>query len=242
MHKAHKIKNIKRKAYAGVKGAKRKQFCDEYKRLLPQLYSDLYNRCKDTLHEGEQISCKKGCFYCCYQHVSVNLAHGIVIVDYLYSHDEALNHFLNNYSQWEKSVGNISEEIDAEFSLAIQMKNPNAILKLAHSPLSLDYFDIQASCPFLSESLCSIYEVRPLNCAGHYSTSPCEWCSKNRMEEPKIMEVIPTAMDLMKLSTLPNATPYLFLLQITMPIMVYELLVEGLPAFLNKLGINNIFT
>lgn len=241
MHKGHKIKSIKRKAYAGVKGAKRSQYCYDYQRLLPQLYSGINSRYEETLQEGAQTSCTKGCFYCCYQHIAINLAHGILIVDYLYSHDEILINYINNYSQWNESVGNISQEIDTEFNSAIQAHEPSTILKHPDNPLITEYFDAQAPCPFLSNSCCSIYEVRPLCCAGHYSTSPSEWCSKNSTEKPNIMESLPTDFELEKIFTLRNTTPNLILWHIAMPIMVYELLVDGLPAFLDKLGIDDIF-
>lgn len=241
MHKARQIKNIRGKAYIGVDGARRKQFCGEYKKMLPQIYSNLYNAYIETLQEGEQISCNKGCFYCCYQHVSVNTAHGILIVDYLYSHDVVLKNFLSNYPQWKESAWNIPHEIDTEFNLAMQERNPTAILRHSNNPLSSSYFDIQVPCPLLLNSSCSIYEVRPLNCAGHYSTSPCEWCSKSSPKEPRIVEVFPGESDMIKFISLPNVTPNLFLHQSTMPIMVYELLVDGLPAFLSKSGMNSVF-
>jgi len=241
MHKTHRIKNIRRKAYKGVSGAKRKQFCDEYRRVLPQVYSSFHKRCVETLREGEQISCKNGCFYCCYQHVWVTLGEGIVIVDYLYSHDDVLNNFLNNYPQWQESVGDISRELDAGYNSAIQERDPAAVLRQADNPLILSYYDIQVPCPFLFNSSCSIYEVRPLNCAGHYSTSPCEWCSKSSPKKPVLRGIIPDESDMIKLMSLPNITPSLFLHRSTLPIMVYELLVDGLPAFLSKSGINTAF-
>ncbi|MFC2059555.1 hypothetical protein ACFLTZ_00455 [Chloroflexota bacterium] len=108
----------------------------------------------------------------------------MAIVDYLYSHDVILNNFLNNYPQWEESAGDIPRQIDADFNLAMQERNPIAILKHSNHPLISNYFDMQVPCPLLTNSHCSIYEVRPLNCAGHYSTSPCEWCSDSSTEEP----------------------------------------------------------
>lgn len=241
MQKTHQMKNIKKKAYKGLSGARRKQFCDEYRRVLPQIYSNLYNGYIKTLKEGEQISCKKGCFHCCYQHVGLFLAHGILIVDYLYSHDVVLNNFLNNYPQWKESAWDISLKLDAELNSAMQERNPAAILRHANNPLSSSYFDIQVPCPFLLNSCCSIYEVRPLNCAGHYSTSPCEWCSENSPKEPKIEEALPSDSDMIKLFSLPYFTPNLLLHLSTMPIMVYELLVDGLPAFLSKFRLGSVF-
>ena len=241
MHRSHQIKNTKRKAYRGISGAKRQQFCDGYHRVLPQMYSSLRNGCMKTLKEGEQISCKKGCFYCCYQHVWVTLGEGIAIVDYLYSHDGVLRNFLDNYTQWQESVGDISRELDAGFNSAIQERDSNAILRQADNPLVLSYYDMQVPCPFLFSSSCSIYEVRPRNCAGHYSTSPCEWCSKNSPEEPRILDIVPSESDITMFFSLPNFAPNLWLHRSTLPIMVYELLVNGLPAFLSKSGINGGF-
>lgn len=241
MHKTHQIKNTKRKAYKGTGGARRKQFCDEYRRILPQIYSNLRNACTKTLEEGEQISCRKGCCYCCYQHVWVTLGEGIVIVDYLYSHDGVLNSFLDEYPQWREFVGNISRELDAAYNSAIQDHDPDAILRQADNPLILSYYDIQVHCPFLVNSSCSIYEVRPWNCAGIYSTSPCEWCSKGSPKQPRIRGLFPSESDMIKFFSLPDATPSLWLHRSTLPMMVYELLVGGLPAFLGKWGINTAF-
>jgi Fe-S-cluster containining protein len=236
MHNAHRIKKVKRKAYEGVSGAKRRQFCDAYRRVLPAIYSNLHKRCIESLKEGEQISCNKGCFYCCYQHVGVTLADGVVIVDYLYSHEGVLGNFLNSYPEWQMAAADISREVDAECNLAVETGNLGASLR--HSD---DYFDIQVRCPFLLGSNCSIYEVRPLNCAAHYSTSPCEWCAKGSPEKPVLREMLLDESDMIKLMALPNITPGLFLHRTTLPILVYELLVDGLPAFLRESGADIAF-
>ncbi len=229
MHKSHQVKNIKRKAYGGVNGAKRKQFCKEYRRALPQIFSNMHNEYRKYIGEQKQISCKKQCAYCCYQHVSIPLAHGIIIVDYIYSHDEILNNFLSVYTQWEESAGNICREIDAQSNSAMQSHDLLALLYRANDPLISLYYDKQIPCPFLINSVCSIYEVRPINCAGHYSTSPCEWCSKSSKESPDVSESYPSEKDLEILFTLKNVSHNLFLRQETVPIMVHDILTEGLP-------------
>lgn len=241
MHKAKQIKTIKKKAYDGLNGAKRKRFCEAYWKALPQIYTNLHNGFSKTLREGENISCKKGCIYCCNQHISTDIGHGLLVVDYLYSHDMVLENFLSNYSKWRESVGDISNTIDTEYNLAARDRNPNAILEQVNSPTISKYFDIQAPCPFLHDSKCYIYDVRPLNCAAHFSKSPCDWCSNDSKEEPKISEIMPSYIDLTKLMMLPGVTPNLFLFRFTLPVMVFDVLVDGLPLFLNKSGIWGIF-
>lgn len=232
MRKVHQIQLVKRKAYLGADGARRKKFCDEYQRTLTQIWAKTYNVFVASLAlKGEKISCKKGCTYCCFQHVSVTLAHGIVVVDYLYSNDNVMRQFLSNYEQWQESAESISKEIDVLYRSAINTSQPISSLKASIDPFSDRYFDLQIPCPFLVKSACAIYNIRPMSCAAHYSVNPCEWCSQTDPHNSPTYEVMPSSDDLYRLATL--ADPRLSIYQVTLPILIYRLLTEGLSTVLN---------
>jgi Fe-S-cluster containining protein len=232
MHKAHQIRLVKRKAYLGADGARRKKFCGEYQRTVTQIWGKTRNAFfAELAPEGETISCKKGCTYCCFQHVSVTLAHGIVVVDYLYSNDDVMRQFLNNYEQWQKSAGGISKEIDVLFKSVTDASQLISSAKASIAPLSDRYFNLQITCPFLVNSACAIYNIRPMCCAAHYSVSPREWCSQTDPHRPRVYEVMPAPDDLYRLATL--ADPQFSIHQVTLPILIYRLLTEGLPTVVN---------
>ena len=233
MNKVRKIRNVKRKAYLGSVGTQRKKFCTEYQRASAQILDKMYKTFVVGLtQKGKRISCKKGCTYCCFQHISVPLAHGIVIVDYLYSNDKVMKIFLSNYGQWQDAAGTIPKEFDAKYISAVKTSDPNVLLTLHGDYLTSRYFNMQIACPFLVKSTCSIYAVRPMCCASHYSTDPCEWCSPTNTNHPVTYEVMPSDDDLYKLASL--AGPQLSIYQATMPSLVYNILTEGLPSVLNK--------
>jgi Fe-S-cluster containining protein len=236
-----RIKDVKRKAYLGAAGARRKQFCNEYSRVLRQIHTDILATAKNNLKEGEFISCGKGCSFCCYQHLGVTFAHGLLVVDHLYSHERELEIFLNNFPGWRERVGGISDEIDRDFRLAAQNPDPNELLNVVKSPLFQTYHENQVPCPFLHNSVCSIYEVRPSGCVQHISISPADRCAKNSPFKPNTKEIPIKESDNAKLLSLPYGSPILMLSIFTLPTMTYKLLVNGLPHFSIETGTGRIF-
>jgi len=232
MRKAHQIRLVKRKAYLGADGARRKKFCAEYQRTLTQIWTKTYNVFVSSLAlKGERISCRKGCAYSCFQHVSVTLAHGIVIVDYLYSNDNVMRQFLSNYEKWRESAESICKEMDVLYRLAMNTSQPISSLRASRDPLVDRYFGLQIPCPFLVKSACAIYTIRPMCCAAHYSVNACEWCSQTDQHNSPTYEVMPDDGDIYTLATL--ADPRSSIYQVTLPILIYRLLTEGLSTVLN---------
>lgn len=229
MDKARQIRLVKRLAYLGAGGAKRKKLCTEYGRTLTQIWAKTDKVLLARLAlKGERISCKKGCTYCCFQHVAVTLAHGIAVVDYLYSNENVMRQFLSNYEQWQKSAVSISKELDALFKSAANQSQSISAARALSEPLSDRYFNLQIACPFLVDSACAIYNIRPMCCAAHISVSPCEWCSQTDPHRPTVYEVMPADDDLYRLATL--ADPQFSICRVTLPILIYRLLIEGLPT------------
>ncbi len=96
-------------------------------------------------------ACKAGCAYCCYYKVEVRAAEMFLIKDYL----------INNYSE-----SHIKQVLtDAKSNAAI-------IKTLTHE----QHLITNIKCPFLIESKCSVYQVRPFKCRNFHATdvSACE--------------------------------------------------------------------
>jgi Fe-S-cluster containining protein len=160
----------------------------------------------------------------------VTLGHGIVVVDYLYSNDNVMRQFLSNYEQWRESAESISKEIDIRYRSAVNASQPISLMKASREPLIDRYFGLQIACPFLVKSSCAIYSIRPMCCAAHYSVNPPEWCSQTNPNNPRLYEVMPSEQYIYRLADL--GPPLLSIYQVTLPILIYRLLTEGLSTIL----------
>ena len=223
---SRQIKKIEAKENIGSYGAWRKEFCRKYLGLLIRIRNNTYNSLIETISpKGEMITCRKGCNYCCFEHLTVSVAHGIVIVDYLYNRKELLKQFVHNYEKWRRKGYNISNSIDRIQIQASSSSMPIDRVMAAIGPLSARYVDMNIQCPFLVDNRCFIYDVRPFPCSGHYSVSPPDWCDPITPQKPIIHQLIPNEEDLSKIVLL--AGPQLILYELTLPIMIYKLLTEG---------------
>jgi hypothetical protein len=236
MREARRIKKIKDRAYAGEQGAKRKVFCLAYRETLTRI------RAKTETQFGaklsfleEKVSCTKGCSTCCFQHISAPAAHSIAVVDFLYEEEPVLTQFLNNYQPWKEKAGDLSEEIDAAYNEAI---DPLRTLNSGASgeALSRYYYKQRISCPFLVDSACSIYEVRPICCSAHRAVTPKEWCDPADTHDVHTYNAVPGGRDLQELVGL--APLRLSLYHATLPAMVYRILTQDLDDILTAIDKN----
>jgi len=233
MNSTRQIQEVERSAHAGSHGAWRKTFCTEYRRALNQIRLEIYQELLLHLAAiGESVTCKKGCIHCCFHYVSVSIAHSIVIVDYLYSRADALKQFLRNYDRWRNSIESNPRKIEVLRKLE-ECTTLSPIVKRTPQDLLSDYHDMTIPCPFLFNSACAIYPVRPICCESHYSVSPPQWCMATSPNMPAIYEILPSEANLHKLQDL--ADHRLTLHQESLPTIVYRLLTKGLPLVLQEL-------
>lgn len=210
----------------GSYGSWRKQFCREYAALLDTTRRNTGRSLEAAVSaEGRQISCAKGCTYCCHHYVSVSLGQGMVIVAHLYRNRDVLQQFLDRYEAWRAQAGEVADEIDGIRNQALAASTPIARVIEDTRPLSNRYFAATIRCPFLVDDVCSIYPVRPLACSGHHSVSPPEWCAPDSPRKPEIRRMTPEDRDLLGMIRL--ADPWLTLFELALPTMVYRLLTEG---------------
>ena len=230
-YRSRQYKKIEVKENRGAYGAWRREFCKKYLEMLIRLRKNTYNSFIEILaSNGEAITCRKGCVYCCFEHVAVSIAHGIVIVDYLYDRKELLKKFIHNYEKWRHKGRNISDSIDRVRIQAAFSFLPVESAMAAIGPLSARYVDMNIPCPFLAGNRCFIYNVRPLPCSGHYSVSLPSWCASNAAQKPVVHQLIPNKEDMSNIVRL--ADPQYSLYELTLPTMIYKLLTKGSSSIL----------
>lgn len=237
-HQDRQIESIEAKENIGPYGVWRREFCRKYRELLVQARKRSYNSLINTLaSKGEKITCQKGCTYCCFHYVAVPLAHGIVIVDYLYNRKELLKKFIRNYEKWCHEGYDISNIIDYTRVQAFSSSMPIHDIIAVTRPLSTRYLEMEIPCPFLVNDACLIYDVRPFPCSGQHSVSPPDWCALATAEQAVIHQIILDDEDLLKFLQL--AGPQLMIHEVTLPIMIYKLLTEGASSIINQLCLQN---
>lgn len=232
-HTYRQIEAIEVREKNGAYGAWRRDFCKNYRKRLVQARTNRYHALEKSLAEtGETIACRKGCTYCCFHYIAVPLAHGIVIVDYLYERKNLLKTFLRNYEAWRHTGQAISQALDETRFQAFSSSMPINDIIAVTRPLSMRYLEMDIPCPFLEHDSCLIYAVRPLPCSGQYAVSPPDWCYHATAEEAVVHQLVLLDEDLLALLEL--AGPQLMIYEVTLPILVYRLLTEGASSMIQS--------
>jgi Fe-S-cluster containining protein len=235
-----RVKDVEKKAHAGGYGVWRKGYCRDYRKLQQESCAEaLANLLPRIAPTGKAITCHRGCTYCCSDYVSIPVAQGMVIVDYLYGSEERLQQFLKAYETWQRRLQSQPASVSVMQRLeALTTYSP--VVQPTPQALLTEYFDLGIPCPFLTGAGCLIYPVRPICCASHFAVSPPPWCAPGSYNLSLICEATPTTTRLRQLDELGE--PGLSRHQETMPALIHRLLVEGLPevmAQVEALGENN---
>lgn len=112
------------------------------------------------MKNDENVKCKKGCAFCCYQQVLINEAEGRFLTDYLAEHPDLVDaEQLNRHRLWpHHSMRELNRQNDSDSWNGPKIEDKR--------------------CPMLNpkKGLCNIYEVRPMPCRIHQAISDPENC------------------------------------------------------------------
>jgi hypothetical protein len=179
-------------AYRGKVGRERAVFCKTYienKALVLQAIKE--KQLGETESKGERLSCKPGCVYCCYHYVTATLDEIEAIVYYLYHNEQALNSFLTAYGPWRAKIEEnkaLMTDIARSYNVYIADRSSDEKQERFHL-LANQYLNLNMACPFLKDSACIIYPVRPWGCAGFVAVTPADWCRPGSANKPKTMSM-----------------------------------------------------
>src|SRR3989344_2442301 len=129
----------------------------------------------DEFTHKQPNCCKKHCSFCCYQQIEVMNVERNIIRNYVQEKlpDEKKDIVKEQLSSWldyfDENTPNDKPLDGYELFGTFREKSTSAKLK----------------CPFLIDSVCSIYEARPFACRIHIVADKPEQCDSDRFREPK---------------------------------------------------------
>lgn len=119
--------------------------------------------------DGRTISCRKGCFSCCYHLIPVSAPEAWMLADLVASFPEPRREaVMRRFDQARRKM------MEAGL-LGGRSGSPGE--QPSEKEKALEYFRLGIPCPFLDEGACSIYSKRPAVCREYLVTSPAALCS-----------------------------------------------------------------
>jgi len=232
-------------AYQGKIGQQREAFCIEFIRQKKESYKRIQNEIFAQIKiKDERVTCHKGCSACCVLYIEASIQESEAITYYLYQKPDILSGFLDRYDFWRhrmRLLGNPFSRCE-KILHAQREEEINGIDRQTLLDTLRLYHSQNIPCPFLCDSICSIYDVRPYVCANHYVTTPSEWCQAVNWCNPEFpdrptiyMTDIDEINDLTFYSRNLNKPAIGFV-----PTTVYYILTEGLTYITKITGITGL--
>ncbi|MFC1846476.1 SEC-C metal-binding domain-containing protein [Chloroflexota bacterium] len=185
-------------AYRGKLGQRRKAFCIDYMKTKKDYLSLIEKEQVDKATEaGKTISCHKGCSFCCSTYVQASIQECEAIIYYLYKNDAIIRKFLSRYMGWREAIrrnGDLFKQCSRFWKMDVTPEN-RQFMEQQFKEENRRYYQQDIACPFLSDGICSIYEVRPYMCAALVSVSPSDWCKPHSYNIPEQLRVYPSEVE-----------------------------------------------
>jgi Fe-S-cluster containining protein len=129
---------------------------------------------------GNSVSCKAKCTACCHQAVPISEAEMYYIAEIVEQMDEPRRSVIRERFSNGMEKFRASGWIDA-------LRSEKGRTWKGAEELVLQYFREGVPCPFLEDSLCSIYEQRPIACREYLATSDPTNCSSPTAEGVRLV-------------------------------------------------------
>ena len=146
---------LTRRGWYRPAGDKVNTLLDTWQRELEIIADSFLRHFKANLPKGASISCKPGCSYCCQAAFICTSLEGLLIA----------RHLLSFWSG--KDLTELRDKLEEH---QIEQEELGAA----------GWFEKKEACPFLSDSHCLVYKVRPLNCRTCWAIGDPILCDEGR--------------------------------------------------------------
>ena len=152
--------------------------------LVPMAHSlceKLTKAAVEDLHgRGDKIACRKGCTHCCRYLAPVSAAEAFYITDRICAMPAQRRRTILRSSLL--SAGYIMDNKE-NLTVGESTKGESGHSRLEN--ISNWYSELNLSCPFLVNKVCTIYKHRPLVCREHMVTGAASACEAGSPDEPQ---------------------------------------------------------
>jgi len=118
--------------------------------------------------EGQPVSCKQGCAWCCFQEVFA------ITPEFLYLNEYVQKHL--SEAERQAVLERAREKVKTTMNLSVE-----------------EQLRIRSACPFLDSGSCMVYEARPMACRIYLSAS--ESSCRNEHDHPSEKRSFPGLFD-----------------------------------------------
>lgn len=149
-----------------------------FHKVLKDLSTQVIHECADN---GEPISCKKGCCYCCYLLVEIPWEEAEILTDWLIKQPPSKRtEIMKKIKRNAQDAKRLFRKNDKTAYLAEPVDQDAGDFP---DQLCDDYFyEKSRPCPLLKDGCCSAYESRPTVCQLHVVSSPAKLCTRQAGE------------------------------------------------------------
>lgn len=120
---------------------------------------------------GYELSCGRGCGYCCRQMVPFSPPEASMIAELLASMPAKMRRRLE-----ERFISAELKIEESGLSAKLRAYQNGELNAEGEKALSKAYFNLRIPCPFLENESCTIYSYRPSMCREYMVVSPKEYC------------------------------------------------------------------
>jgi Fe-S-cluster containining protein len=161
--------------------------------------------------QGQVVPCCKGCSQCCYYLVPLSVPEAFCLRRQILHMNPARREFLVN--RWLETAAIVIE------SHQHSSEQNRTFTESDISKISQWYSQIKLPCPFLSENLCTVYQIRPSACREHIVTGSSGLCGTDTTRDINVVNMPISILEAMTQLTaqLEQSQPEAVMLPVALP-------------------------
>ncbi len=161
--------------------------------------------------QSQDVPCCKGCSQCCYYLVPLSVPEAFCLRRQILAMNSARRELLVNRCLETAAIVIENHQQSEEQNLNFTESDI--------SQISLWYSQIKLPCPFLSEKLCTVYQIRPSACREHIVTGSSELCGTDMTKDFNVVKMPVSILEVMTQLTaqLEQSQPEAVMLPVALP-------------------------
>jgi Fe-S-cluster containining protein len=161
--------------------------------------------------QGQDVPCRKGCSQCCYYPIPLSVPEAFCMRRQLLAMNPARRETLVNRCLETASIVIENHQQSDEQDLTFTESDI--------SQISQWYSQIKLPCPFLSENLCTVYQIRPSACREHIVTGSSDLCGTDTTKDFNVVKMPVSILEALSQLTaqLEQSQPEAVMLPVALP-------------------------